>query len=236
MDFILLASAGAGAVIAWLHTVYAGRYLINQVDEKRYINLPALGTLAALVTLAASLLLGQYTLIPALAGLVSLLALAGATDLHYRRIPNVLTGYTAIYSIVVVPISIGYQFAQWWLPVLVGLAVAASIGLIFLILSLFTTHLGMGDVKYAPTLAFWVASLGVVYGLPGAIWLSGGLAFVAWLFLSFVLSLTFTAARALRKKKDGDPGVPFGIFMGVATVIVIPLLPYAVELLCGCGV
>lgn len=234
MDFILLAASLTGAVIAWLHTVFAGRYLVNQVDKEKYINLPAAGTLAALTTLVASLLIQQYTLIPALAGLISLIVLAGATDLHYRRIPNILTGYAAVYSAIVVPISVGYQYTQWWLPVLIGLAAAVGVGIVFLGLSLFTTSLGMGDVKYAPTLAFWVATFGVVYGLPGAAWLSGALVFVAWLFLSFLLSLTFTAARVLRKKNDGDPGVPFGIFMGVGAALILPALPYAVTL-CGCA-
>jgi prepilin signal peptidase PulO-like enzyme (type II secretory pathway) len=240
-DWILLAAVVAAAVFAWLHTVFAGRYAVKPRDPEHVINLPLMGTVAGLAAALAAFLTGAYTLIPAIAGLFGLLALFAATDYYYRTLPNVLTGYTAVFSLVVLPFSLMYETEHWVISLLVGAAIALAVGVVFLVLSfLFAKQMGMGDVKLAPSLAFWVGSLGIAYGTPiispdnpsdmGAVWLVGALAVVAWLFLAFLTSTVWTLLRALfksiRKNAGGDTGVPFGIFLALATVIAVIAIPY----------
>lgn len=240
-NWILLASIVAAAVLSWVHTVIVGRYAVKPRDPEHVINLPLLGTIAGLASAGAAFLTEAYTLIPAIACLFSLLAMFAATDYYYRTLPNVLTLYTAVISVIVLPFSILYTTEHWLTAVLVGAALALSVGIIFLVLSfLFARSMGMGDVKLAPSLAFWVGTLAIAYGTPiispenpsdpGAVWLVGALAVVAWLFLSFLTSTIWTLLRALfrgmRKNAGGDTGIPFGIFLALATLIAIVAIPF----------
>lgn len=240
-NWILLASIVAAAVLSWVHTVIVGRYAVKPRDPEHVINLPLLGTFAGVASAGAAFLTEAYTLIPAIACLFSLLAMFAATDYYYRMLPNVLTIYTAVISVVILPFGILYNTEHWLVAVLVGAALAVGVGIIFLILSfLFARSMGMGDVKLAPSLAFWVGALGIAYGTPiispdnptdpGAVWLVGSLAVVGWLFLSFLTSTVWTLLRALfkgmRKNAGGDAGIPFGIFLALATLIAVIAIPY----------
>lgn len=238
-NWILGASIAFGAVLAWLHTVFTGKYTVKAIDTERYINLPFMGTIAALAAALAAFLTGAYTLIPAVAGFFGLLSLFAATDYYYRRLPNVLTGYTALYSLVTLPVSLMYFTEHWVLSCLIGLAAGVTVLIVFGIVSLFTTHMGMGDVKLAPSLAFWVVSLSVAYLTPvispenpadaGAMWLTAGVALIAWLFLSFATSLIWLVLRLLvksiKRNHETDPGVPFGVFLALSTVIAVIAIP-----------
>ena len=239
-NWILVASIVAAAVLSWVHTVVVGRYAVKSRDTEHVINLPLLGTISGLASAGAAFATQAYTLIPAIACLFSLVALFAATDYYYRLLPNVLTIYTAVISVVILPFSILYNTEHWLLSLGVGAALAFATGLLFLIVSFFfPDKMGMGDVKLAPSLALWVGTLGVAYGTPvlspenpsdaGAVWLVGAFCIVAWLCLSFVTSLLWSLLRLLfknmRKNAGGDAGVPFGIFLGVAAVIAVVAIP-----------
>lgn len=238
-NWILGAAIAVGAILAWVHAVVVGKYTVKPIDTEHYINLPLMGTLAAIAAAAAAFLTGAFTLIPAIAGFFGLLALFAATDYYYRRLPNVLTGYTAFYSLVTLPLSLMYFTEHWVLSSLIGLAAGVTVLLVFGVVSLFTTHMGMGDVKLAPSLAFWVVSLSVAYLTPvispenpadaGAMWLTAGVALIAWLFLSFATSLIWLVLRvvvkSIKRNSETDPGVPFGVFLALATVIAVIAVP-----------
>ncbi len=245
-NWILVASIVAAAVLSWVHTVVVGRYAVKPRDPEHVINLPLLGTFAGLASAGAAYLTEAYTLIPAIACLFSLLAMFAATDYYYRTLPNVLTIYTAVISVVILPFSILYQHEHWLTAVLVGAALALGVGIIFLVLSfLFARAMGMGDVKLAPSLAFWVGTLAIAYGTPiispenptdpGAVWLIGALAVVAWLFIAFFTSIGWTVLRALfkgfRKNAGGDPQTPFGVFLALATFIAVVAIPVVASML-----
>ncbi len=239
-NWILVASIVAAAVLSWVHTVVVGRYAVKPRDTEHVINLPLLGTISGLASAGAAFATQAYTLIPAISCLFSLVALFAATDYYYRVLPNVLTIYTAVISVVILPFSILYNVGHWLLAFGVGAALAFGIGLLFLVTSIFfPNRLGMGDVKLAPSLALWVGTLGVAYGTPiispdnpsdaTAVWLVGALCVVAWIFLSSVLSglwsLLRLAIKSMQKNANGDPGIPFGVFLGVAAAVAVVAIP-----------
>lgn len=243
INWILVGSIVFAAALAWVHTVLAGRFGVRPVDTERVINLPALGTLAAVLAGGAAYVVAGmtevYTLIPAVAGFFGLLVLFAATDYYYRRLPNVLTGYTALYTLVTVPVSLAFFTGNWLAISGIALACALVVGAIFLALSLFTTRLGMGDTKLVPALTFWIVSLALVY-LPSIIqpqnpndpvllWLTAAMASLALLCLSFVSSIFWQLARvlfsAIRKNHEKDSGVPFGVFLAFATIVLVVLIP-----------
>lgn len=243
INWILVGSVAFAAVLAWVHTVLAGRVGVRPVDTERVINLPTMGTIAAVFAGGAAFVVAGltevYTLIPAIAGFFGLLTLFAATDYYYRRLPNILTGYTALYTLVTVPASLAFFTGNWLAISGIALACAVVLGLLFMALSLFSSKFGMGDVKLIPSLAFWVISLALVYIPPiiqpqapndaGLLWLVAGMASLALLLLSFVTSTFWLIARvvfsAIRKNSEKDSGVPFGVFLAFATVVLIILIP-----------
>lgn len=259
INWILVGSIVFAAVLAWSHTVLAGRFGVRPMDEERFINLPTMGTVAAVASgVAAGVTAGMtevYTLIPAIAGFFGLLALFVATDYYYRRLPNVLTGYTALYTLVTVPASLAFFTGNWLVISGIALAISVALGVLFMGLSLFSSKLGMGDVKLIPSLAFWVISLALVYvpsliqpqnpNDPALLWLVAGLAVLALMFLSFVTSILWLVGRVLfktiRKNSERDAGVPFGVFLAFSTVVLVILIPvsgalFSVTPLVGYGV
>lgn len=258
INWILVGSIVFAAVLAWGHTVLAGRFGVRPVDTERVINLPAMGTLAAVLAGGAAYVVAGltevYTLIPAISGFFGLLVLFSATDYYYRRLPNILTGYTALYTLVTVPVSLAFFTGNWLAISGIALACAAVLGLFFMFLSLFSSKFGMGDVKLIPSLAFWVISLALVYVPPiiqpqnpndaGLLWLIAGMASLALLLLSFLTSIFWLVARvlfsAIRKNSEKDSGVPFGVFLAFATVALVILIPisgafFSAEPLVGYG-
>lgn len=251
INWILVGSILFAAVLAWTHTVLAGRVGVRPMDEERVINLPTMGTVAGVAAATATAVTAGmtevYTLIPSIAGFFGLLALFVATDYYYRRLPNILTGYTALYTLITLPVSLAFFTGNWLAIVGIALAVSVVLGFLFMVLSLFSSKLGMGDVKLIPSLAFWVVSLALVY-VPsiiqpqnpddaGLLWLVAGLAVFALLFLSFATSLLWLVGRvlfkAIRKNSEKDSGVPFGVFLSFATVVLVILIPVSGALFSG---
>lgn len=120
------------------------------------------------------------------------------TDIHTRRIPNVVIGPAIGVALIAMSWTLGAG------PALLG-AVVGPLPLIFGRLFAGATQVGMGDIKLA-------IFIGLILGFPLALW---------GIMLALVLSLCVGLVGMLRGAYTARSKLPFGPFLAAGT---LPLL------------
>jgi len=152
---------------------------------------------------------GMTLLLPAYLVLATAAVLLGIIDLQHQRLPNAIVGPFAVAGVVLVTLATAGTGA--WDSLLRGAIGAALLFVLYLILALISpASLGMGDVKLAGVLGFFLAYLGW-----RTLALGGAGAFVLAALVGIVL---LTTGRANRRTQ-----VPFGPSMLVAALTAVIL-------------
>jgi prepilin peptidase CpaA len=146
-----------------------------------------------------------------------LIAYAAASDLLTMTIPNLVTVALIAGFAVLAPFALGMDLQT------IGLHAAAGAGMLAIGFLLFMFGwIGGGDAKIASAAALW---LGVSHTIEFVVWTSiigGGLS-LALLLLKQRLSPALAVRYAwLHRLHDPDTGVPYGIALGAAALLVYP--------------
>lgn len=162
------------------------------------VRYPLVELLTGLLFFAVALRFGPtFALAPALV-LVAVLIVLAATDLEHRLLPNAVVGPAALAGLV---LSVASRPEWWW--VYPASALAAGAGL-FLIASLYPGGMGMGDVKMAAMLGFFLGSYAFLAVFLGALF-------------GTVVSVSLIAARRMDRRSL----IPFGTFMAAGALVVL---------------
>lgn len=130
--------------------------------------------------------------------LVGALVVLAATDLEHRLLPNAVVGPAALVGLA---LSVAARPEWWWVYPLSGVAAAAAL---FAIASLYPGGMGMGDVKMALMLGFFL----------------GPYAFLA-VFLGALAGALVSGALMATRRIGRRAHVPFGTFMALGALIVL---------------
>ncbi|WP_119067176.1 prepilin peptidase [Rubrobacter indicoceani] len=163
---------------------------------------PLVELLTGLLFFAVALRFGlTLALAPALV-LVAVLVVLAATDLEHRLLPNAVVGPAAVAGLV---LSVPARPEWWWVYPVSGLAAGAGL---FLIASLYPGGMGMGDVKMAAMLGFFLGPYAFLAVFLGAL-------------LGTLVSVALIAARRMGRRSL----IPFGTFMAAGALVVLFLGP-----------
>jgi prepilin peptidase CpaA len=149
----------------------------------------------------------------ALAFLVSAAAVA---DMHAYKIPNWLTGFTAL-AFLPVAIWSGLDFSTIGFHYLMG-ALLLLIGYGLFSFGIF----GGGDAKFVAACGVWFGATDSLYFLIAAVWCGGilAIAMLVWTVFKYAVQLDFgDFIPGLRKAM---PKLPYGIALAAGAILAIP--------------
>jgi leader peptidase (prepilin peptidase)/N-methyltransferase len=172
---------------------------------------PAVEVVTAAVFATVVLVIGADWRVPAFLWLAAAGVALAAIDLDTRRLPNVLTYSTfgAGAVLLLLPASLDDRWGDYgraW-------SGAAVLGLVYLLLALARPGgMGLGDVKLATVLGFFLGFLGWDVLVVGA-------------FVAFVLGAATAVGLMLVGRASGKTALPFGPFMLISALASIAVGP-----------
>lgn len=199
-----------GRPVKWYDNIPLVSYLVlggkcrscGERISSRYLLVELLG---ACLYVAAGLKFGVTpALAPALV-LIPTLIIVFFIDLEHYIIPNVVVLPVAVaglgLQVAIAQTTTDVDYPQWWTFLIAGLASAAFF---FVVAFLFPAGMGMGDVKLAGMLGFFL-----------------GPAVIIGLFLGFLLGAVIGVGLMIAGKKGRKSRVPFGPFLTVGALVAL---------------
>jgi prepilin peptidase CpaA len=147
------------------------------------------------------------------------MALAGSMDLFTMTIPNRLSLALAVGYIV-------FAFAVGVAPMVILLNLSCGLAVLALTFALFSLGwIGGGDAKLAAATAIWLGwSLMLDYSLTAAVY--GGVLTIALIIARRTHLPLFLSGQAwIARLHDAKSGVPYGIALAAAGIMVYPQTP-----------
>ncbi|MFM6973927.1 MAG: prepilin peptidase, partial [Agromyces sp.] len=130
-------------------------------------------------------------------------------EVRERRLPNVITA--TAFSSVLIALCIAAWAAGEWVRLLTAIVTAASVGAVFVVLAFISPRgMGMGDVKFAPTIGLALGWLGPAVAMAGLL---------AGFFLAAVYGLLMLVLRRTGLKQL----LPFGPALVLGSLIAMAL-------------
>lgn len=199
-----------GESLGWLDNVPLISYLFlrgrcRRCGEAIPLRYPLVESLNAVLFVLAGWKFGATVeLLPALL-LISTLIVIFFIDLEHLIIPNVVVlpvAAVGLASMIAISLTTpDVDFPAWWVFPVAG---AASAGFFFLIALLFPRGMGMGDVKLAGMMGFFL-----------------GRSVVVGLFLGFLIGAVVGVGLIATGRKGRKSKVPFGPFLAAGALIAL---------------
>ncbi|WP_029042034.1 A24 family peptidase [Cucumibacter marinus] len=147
------------------------------------------------------------------------MAFAAAYDLLTMRIPNWLVLVTAL-GFVVAALAAGFPLEEW------GMHLATGFGVLVITFVLFSFGwIGGGDAKFAAATALWMGWPMTLPYLAYAGILGGVLTLLLLGVRRFPLPVGLIRIEWIARLHDPKTGVPYGIALAAAALLLFPQLP-----------
>jgi leader peptidase (prepilin peptidase)/N-methyltransferase len=237
---VTVGTAFAAGLVSFAWAAYLAVWLSPRI-EPRVPLMPwwIAGIISAFVTIGLSLLVQGSTVFVVIAVIIPLLVLSTFVDAKTKRIPNpyvIQAGILGASSAIWLLISPDHS-SGWWICVAWAAAMSGIVFIAALILNIASRGgLGMGDVKLASVMAFFLVIITTWSWSTAEIAspltpLLIALVVCAWTTVSFLIGGVYILIRGLAKTKETIPFGPFLVLGFVATAAATPVFSSVFELI-----